>query len=102
MTDNVIDNYFMLCEDCAGYNDYGIIDVERYCKADIAIVETKVKTGIKRFQDAGYIIATGNVEEDIELSTNPCECCRSTLPGYRCHSLLVSVSATNHTTTLRH
>jgi hypothetical protein len=85
----VIDDSFMVCEECMmiiATGDYSHLQYD-YDEngADERVVE--IDTAIDQVEGE---IVPGNSEHDEEFSIKPCECCKSQLAGSRHHCVILS------------
>lgn len=82
----VLNADMLVCVDCAmviANADYSGLDYH-YDDPDARMEE--INRGLS---DAGGIIVSGDPENDREYSSYSCDCCRSSLAGYRHHCVLL-------------
>lgn len=87
-TGAIIDNDFMVCEDCLhaiAYDDYTGLDYH-YDEKEAYKRMREIKNGI---HDAKGSISRGDSEKDVDFSRAPCECCGSGLAGGRFHCVML-------------
>lgn len=91
MSIEILDDNFLICVDCASIianDDPSSFDFH-YGTDEAEEIEAKIREAIQVHHDAGYFINLGECELDREFMVAACECCGSTLHGYRHHAYLV-------------
>lgn len=92
MSIEILDDNFMVCVDCASIiaNDDPSSFDYHYGPDEAEKIEAKIREAIQTHHNDGNFINIGEHERDLEFSRTSCDCCGSTLHGYRHHAYLVT------------
>lgn len=88
----IVDDSFMICQDCACIalcGDASALDYYYPNSKEAAAREREIGHALEALADKGQTLHSGEVDNDEEFSRQDCDLCGSDLAGSRIHCTLV-------------